>query len=519
MKLGNRKVVIGGLTAIAFTSLTAFTNVTPDTTSDTNPFSATPSVEYQSLTITGSSGIGKYSSLFMPGKVTTTLDTILVDSKTVGSKNPVKLQAGIAKVFTQSVTLDALETVVEEDSNEIHLSKSMLNNDSVFEEADQHNAATQVATTQEVVTESETKIENSIAQVDDTKVDDSTKLKQPEQIEEPTKVEESSDNESKEDINKAIENAEQTQTEIPSDVESFKEADKKAEEKKEKSEWDDKVMADVEESVNIRAEANEEAEIVGKFYKGAEANILEKGDEWTKISSGSVTEGYIKNEFLAFGEEAEALAEQDGQLIATVNTDALRIRSEASEEGKVLDLAENGEQLTAVNQNGDWVEIEYTSDSNAFVASEFVSVDYVLGKAITIEEEKAIQEEKKRKEAEARMAEIAASEDAALLAAVVRMEAGGESYEGKLAVASVVVNRVKSGRYPNSVSGVVYQSGQFPGAGNGTLAGFLSAGIGGDCKKAAVEALAGLTNIDYLHFNSVSRIGTDGYVIGNHCFY
>lgn len=519
MKLGNRKVVIGGLTAIAFTSLTAFTNVTPDTTSDTNPFSATPSVEYQSLTITGSSGIGKYSSLFMPGKVTTTLDTILVDSKTVGSKNPVKLQAGIAKVFTQSVTLDALETVVEEDSNETQLSKSMLNNDSVFEEADQHNAATQVATTQEVVTESETEIENSIAQVDDTKVDDSTKLKQPEQIEEPTKVEESSDNESKEDINKAIENAEQTQTEIPSDVESFKEADKKAEEKKEKSEWDDKVMADVEESVNIRAEANEEAEIVGKFYKGAEANILEKGDEWTKISSGSVTEGYIKNEFLAFGEEAEALAEQDGQLIATVNTDALRIRSEASEEGKVLDLAENGEQLTAVNQNGDWVEIEYTSDSNAFVASEFVSVDYVLGKAITIEEEKAIQEEKKRKEAEARMAEIAASEDAALLAAVVRMEAGGESYEGKLAVASVVVNRVKSGRYPNSVSGVVYQSGQFPGAGNGTLAGFLSAGIGGDCKKAAVEALAGLTNIDYLHFNAVSRIGTDGYVIGNHCFY
>ncbi|MBA4685558.1 MAG: SH3 domain-containing protein [Candidatus Galacturonibacter soehngenii] len=519
MKLGNRKVVIGGLTAIAFTSLTAFTNVTPDTTSDTNPFSATPSVEYQSLTITGSSGIGKYSSLFMPGKVTTTLDTILVDSKTVGSKNPVKLQAGIAKVFAQSVTLDALETVVEEDSNETQLSKSMLNNDNVFEEADQHNAATQVATTQEVVTESETKIENSIAQVDDTKVDDSTKLKQPEQIEEPTKVEESSDNESKEDINKAIENAEQTQTEIPSDVESFKEADKKAEEKKEKSEWDDKVMADVEESVNIRAEANEEAEIVGKFYKGAEANILEKGDEWTKISSGSVTEGYIKNEFLAFGEEAEALAEQDGQLIATVNTDALRIRSEASEEGKVLDLAENGEQLTAVNQNGDWVEIEYTSDSNAFVASEFVSVDYVLGKAITIEEEKAIQEEKKRKEAEARMAEIAASEDAALLAAVVRMEAGGESYEGKLAVASVVVNRVKSGRYPNSVSGVVYQSGQFPGAGNGTLAGFLSAGVGGDCKKAAVEALAGLTNVDYLHFNSVSRIGTDGYVIGNHCFY
>lgn len=515
MKLGNRKVVIGGLTAIAFTSLTAFTNVTPDTTSDTNPFSATPSVEYQSLTMTGSSGIGKYSSLFMPGKVTTTLDAILVDSKTIGSKNPVKSQAGIAKIFTQSVTLDALETIVEEDSNESKLSKSTFNSNSVFEVADQQNDVA----TQEVVTDSETKLEDLIHQEDDTNADDYTEVKQPEQIDEAAKAIESSESESKEDINKAIENAEQTQTEIPSDVDSHKEAVKKEEEKKEKSEWDDKVMADVEESVNIRAEASEEAVVVGKFYKGAEADILEKGDEWTKISSGSVAEGYIKNEFLAFGDEAEALAEQDGQLIATVNTEALRIRSEASEDGKVLDLAENGEQLTAVEQEGDWVEIAYTSDSNAFVASQFVSVDYVLGKAITIEEEEAIQAEKKRKEAEARMAEIAASEDAALLAAVVRMEAGGESYEGKLAVASVVVNRVKNGRYPNSVSGVVYQSGQFPGAGNGTLAGFLSAGVGGDCKKAAVEALAGLTNVDYLHFNSVSRIGTDGYVIGNHCFY
>lgn len=513
MKLGNRKVVIGGLTAIAFTSLTAFTNVTPDTTSDTNPFSATPSVEYQSLRMTGSSGIGKYSSLFMSGRVTTTLDAILVDSKTIGSKNPVKSQAGIAKVFTQSVTLDALDTIVEEDNNEVKLSKSTSHNENVFEEADQYNEAA----TQDVVTDNETKSED-LVQEDNTKAEDLAKVIEPEQTEEPAKVEDTSDNESKEDLNKAIENAEQTQTEIPYDVDN-KDTDKKVEEKKEKSEWDDKVMADVEESVNIRAEANEEAEVVGKFYKGAEADILEKGDEWTKISSGSVTEGYIKNEFLAFGDEAEALAEQDGQLVATVNTDALRIRSEASEDGKVLDLAENGEQLPAVEQNGDWVEIAYTSDSNAFVASQFVSVDYVLGKAITIEEEEAIKAEQKRKEAEARMAEIAASEDAALLAAVVRMEAGGESYEGKLAVASVVVNRVKSGRYPSSVSGVVYQSGQFPGAGNGTLAGFLSAGIGGDCKKAAVEALAGLTNVDYLHFNSVSRIGTDGYVIGNHCFY
>lgn len=524
MKLGNRKVVIGGLTAIAFTSLTAFTNVTPDTTSDTNPFNATTSVEFQSLSMAGSSGIGKYSSLFKPGKVTTTLDVIKVDSTLNGNKKPVKAQAGIAKIFTQSVTLDALETVVDEDSEEsIQLSKIALNNDNVLEEAGQPSENAVQDVTEEISDDEVTDSESVVNSEDSISQEEVTETPQVEDtIQDSTQVEEkeTSGSESQEE-NQAIDTSKETQEETPSETDDVEEDifSQKAEKKEEKSEWADKVMANVDESVNIRGEANEEAEIVGKLYKGAEADILEKGDEWTKISSGSVEEGYVKNEYLAFGDDAEALAKEDGQLIATVNTEALRIRSEANEEAKVLDLAENGEQLAAVEEEGDWVEIQYTSDSNAFVASQFVTVDYVLGKALTIEEEEAIQAEKKRKEAEARMAEIAASEEAALLAAVVRMEAGGESYEGKLAVASVVVNRVKSGRYPNSVSGVVYQSGQFPGAANGTLAGFLSSGVGGDCKKAAVEALSGLTNVEYLHFNSVSRIGTNGYVIGNHCFY
>ncbi len=529
MKLGNRKVVIGGLTAVAFTSLTAFTNVTPDTTSDTNLISATPSVFYQNLAMAQCGGISNYnldfSSLFMPGQVTTTLEAVIADSTASGSKNPVKAQAGIAKLFTQSETLEDLGTVESSDSEEVaSLSKTALINDNVGEEAtDTTVVNTQVDTEpsetttagEEVTTDSTSQEVASEVPTEEAATQEETQEVEQEVAQEVAQEVITQDVTPQETTEESAEVALSPQEAPVVPQTTTQEADKTAE----VSEWANKVMANVEESVNIRAEANEESAVVGKLYKGAEADILEKGDVWTKISSGSVEEGYVMNEFLAFDEEAEALAAQDGKLVATVATDALRIRSEASEEASVLDLAEAGEELTAIAEDGDWVEIQYTSDSSAYVASEFVTVDYVLGKAITIEEEEAIKEEQARKEAEAKQAEIAASEDAALLAAVVRMEAGGESYEGKLAVASVVVNRMRSGAYPSTVSGVVYQSGQFPGAANGTLAGFITSGVGGDCKQAAVEALSGLTNVDYLHFNSVSRIGTSGYVIGNHCFY
>ena len=536
MKLGNRKVVIGGLTAVAFTSLTAFTNVTPDTTSDTNPISATPSVIYQNIALAECGGISNFASLFMPGQVKTTLDAITTEATLGGSKIPVNAQAGIAKLFTQNITMDSLGTVAEDSTI---LSKEDLNNNNVGEVADvageKQEATDEADDTQEVtdaaleVTDDVQEATDDVQEATDTtqeatdsgfvSTDTVTDSEEKDENSESQQTVEADSDETTEDA-KAKEaqtdtNQDQTDADTKTEDNEAQSQTKKAED----SEWSDKVMANVEESVNIRAEANEESEIVGKFYKGAEANILEKGEEWTKISSGSVEEGYVKNEYLAFGDDAEALAEQDGQLVATVNTDALRIRSEASEGASVLDLAENGEELTAVEEEGDWVEIQYTQDSKGFVSSQFVTVDYMLGKALTIEEEEAMKAEQKRKEAEARQAEIAASEDAALLAAVVRMEAGGESYEGKLAVASVVVNRMKSGGYPNTVSGVVYQSGQFPGASNGTLANLIANGVGGDCKKAAVEALSGLTNVDYMHFNSVSRIGANGYVIGNHCFY
>ncbi len=108
--------------------------------------------------------------------------------------------------------------------------------------------------------------------------------------------------------------------------------------------------------------------------------------------------------------------------------------------------------------------------------------------------------------------------DLAMLAALVECEAGGESYEGQLAVASVVVNRVKSGSFPNTISGVIYQGGQFSPVASGRFAVVLANGANGSCTKAAGAALSGNTNINALFFCRASS-GVEGTVIGNHVFY
>ena len=105
-----------------------------------------------------------------------------------------------------------------------------------------------------------------------------------------------------------------------------------------------------------------------------------------------------------------------------------------------------------------------------------------------------------------------------MLAALVECEAGGESYDGQLAVASVVVNRVKSGAFPNTVSGVIYQGGQFSPVASGRFAMVLAKGAAGSCTQAANAALSGNTNVSSLYFCQASS-GVSGTVIGNHVFY
>ncbi|MBB6678552.1 cell wall hydrolase [Cohnella lubricantis] len=114
------------------------------------------------------------------------------------------------------------------------------------------------------------------------------------------------------------------------------------------------------------------------------------------------------------------------------------------------------------------------------------------------------------------------TEDAALIAKMVEIEAGNESYAGKLAVANVILNRVRSDSFPDTVSGVIYAPGQFPPAGAGRL---LTETASSDSLKAALAALAGENNVPgaVYFFNPKYEPGKVKLVtvvkkIGNHMF-
>ncbi|EDS72693.1 spore cortex-lytic enzyme [Anaerofustis stercorihominis] len=79
------------------------------------------------------------------------------------------------------------------------------------------------------------------------------------------------------------------------------------------------------------------------------------------------------------------------------------------------------------------------------------------------------------------------SNDVNLIARAVNGEARGEPYEGQVAVAAVILNRVKSSSFPNSVSGVVYQNGAFDAVADGQV----NLSPNASCVKAAKDAMNG----------------------------
>ncbi len=120
---------------------------------------------------------------------------------------------------------------------------------------------------------------------------------------------------------------------------------------------------------------------------------------------------------------------------------------------------------------------------------------------------------------------IEMTEDFKCLATAVYFEARGEPLEGQLAVAQVIQNRAKSGRYPSSICGVVYQPGQF------TFAHNRSPALGSnDWKVAQAIALIALTDgyrdvapkAMAFHATRVAPKWNDRRLvsrIGNHVFY
>ena len=209
--------------------------------------------------------------------------------------------------------------------------------------------------------------------------------------------------------------------------------------------------------------------------------------------------------------------------VATITAQTLKVRDAATTDAPVIDLIGMGETIEVGEEEDGWLEIVYSDGDVNYISAEYVEVDYDYGEAKTTEAIKAEEEAKKAAEEKAKrtanLGAVAASGDeVVLLAALIQAEAGNQPYEGQLAVGAVVMNRVRSGGYPNTISGVIYASGQFTPAGNGKVAKRLEAGVRDSCLQAAREAIAGASNVGgATHFR---RAGNhDGLVIGSHVFW
>lgn len=297
------------------------------------------------------------------------------------------------------------------------------------------------------------------------------------------------------------------------------------------------VMADVNESVNVRAEADEESERVGKLYKDCGAYIIEYTDSWTKVQSGDVC-GWVKNDYLLFGDDAKTLYDDVVTLRATVTGQTLRVRETPSVDAPCLGMVADGDVFEALYEEDGWVAIDFEG-ADGFISGEYVSTEYFIDYGETMAaieaREKAEKEAAEKAAAKAAAAKAAAAAkeagrhqqygayaaeaaDVTLLGALIQCEAGNQSYEGQVAVGAVVMNRVRSAAYPSTIYGVIYASGQFTPAGSGKVDRTIAAGVKPQCLQAAQAALDGYSNVgSATHFR---RSGNhDGIVIGAHVFW
>lgn len=242
-----------------------------------------------------------------------------------------------------------------------------------------------------------------------------------------------------------------------------------------------------------------------------------------------------KDELLALQDEQKTQQEKLTTLVADARTDlkaAGAATSDASEElgdlnGQLSAEKENQEILTAQLEYEKKLEEQKAAEDRARM-EEIKRQEEELRRQREEEQRRREEEEKRRQEAADNGEDApepstgdaypASAEDLELMACIIQCEAEGEPYAGKLAVGSVVMNRVASSSFPNTIMGVIYQSGQFSPVASGRMAARLAAGANSECRQAAQEVLNGNITVPYLYFRRDN--GTiDGYVLGHHVFY
>ena len=392
--------------------------------------------------------------------------------------------------------------------------------------------------------------------------------------------------------------------------------------------WAYRAVADVVEAVNIRAAASEDSTIVGYLTTAASADVIERGETWSLVISGGV-EGYVRNDCLAFGEDAKNLASVYGSEGVKTYWDGVSLFAAPDGSSEVLATVSAGKEYEVLSNDGSWVEVQMDDATVAYVPAEDVMETTILDKAVsTGDAYGSVSGSSNSGSYDSSYSDMsyddgssysdsysdssydtsyddgssygsydggssysdnsydtsygsyddgssytdssydtsyddgssydsssdtsyddgssydsssdtsyddgssydsgssdttdtstsASSSDRELLAGLIYCEAGNQSWDGKVAVGAVVLNRVASSSFASTIKGVIYESGQFSPAGSGWLDSVIANGsIPSSCYDAADAALAGENPIgSALYFNTGSGKGIK---IGAHQFY
>ena len=240
-------------------------------------------------------------------------------------------------------------------------------------------------------------------------------------------------------------------------------------------------------------------------------DLLNKGDYIEELTR------YDREMLIQFQETRAYVEEVEAQLNAEL-TDLNTLQAEAeAEQEKVSQLVQQTANSVAAYED----QIE---DAEATIDA----LDNMLS-----EQEEDIAALQKQYEEELALSRLAAQSawrdisevtfaegDRYLLANLIYCEAGGEPYVGQVAVGAVVINRMLSSRYPDTMVGVIYQRKQFSPVGNGRLALALANNKAtASCYQAADEAMKGITNVGHCLYFRTPIPGLTGTRIGGHIFY
>lgn len=303
-------------------------------------------------------------------------------------------------------------------------------------------------------------------------------------------------------------------------------------------------------ALRVREAADENAKTLGLLVRGDQYDILKPAkDGWIAIDYENET-GYVQASFVEStfridaGEtvaEINQREEEEKKAIEQAKKEKAALAEKIQEEARAKDAAlakakKARELATAAEKKAQEKKAQEAERQEAETASEAASSaasvdgDATEGtkEAAQAQDEsaaadvQALQAAAAAAEAEAKAAQTAQSEeseDVKLLASLIYCEAGNQPHEGKVAVGSVVMNRLNSPAYPNTLAGVIYASGQFTPARSGKVDRIYRGGnIQADSIAAAKEALAGSAPVGgATHFRRKGN--RQGTIIGAHVFY